>query len=219
MNTLVVAPHPDDETLGCGGTLFRRKSEGASLIWVIVTSVSESLNWSEQEQQNRDNEIKRVSKSYGFKDVYELGLPSAELDTIPKHEIINSFSKIVSKSSPNEIFLPFYGDSHSDHSIIAECMNSALKWSNNSPLSIYSYETLSETEMGNGIKGNFVPNVYIDISKYLSKKIKTMSIYENQLGQHPFPRSSLSIESLAYLRGSTIGVKAAEAFSLVKQII
>jgi len=219
MKTLVVAPHPDDETLGCGGTLLRRKSEGSELAWVIVTTVSDILNWSEEDIEKRDKEIKKVAKLYGFTKVYQLGFPSAELDIIPRHKLIKSLSQSFNDFLPNEIFMPFHGDNHSDHTIIAESINTVIKWISTAPLSVYCYETLSETELSNSQKGTFSPNVYIDISKFLKKKIKIMSIYENQLKEHPFPRSELAIKSLAYLRGSSINANAAEAFSLFKKII
>ena len=90
MRTIVIAPHPDDETLGVGGTLLRRKSEGASIAWVIVTTMSAESGWSIEQINKRADEIRRITQLYDFDEVYRLNFPTAQLDMIPMSDILIS---------------------------------------------------------------------------------------------------------------------------------
>ena len=89
--TLVIAPHPDDEILGCGGTLLRRKTEGAELGWLIVTGISERDGWSTEQKKRRDAEISQVNELVGFSQVFNLGLPTTQLDRLPMRDLIEQF--------------------------------------------------------------------------------------------------------------------------------
>ena len=122
MKTLVIAPHPDDETLGCGGTLFRRKEEGAELGWLIVTEVSESEGWSSKAVQQRDIEIKTVAEKIGFDRVYNLGLPSAQLDQLKTVDLVNKFSTVFKGFKPEEVLLPSRSDVHTDHQLVFDAV-------------------------------------------------------------------------------------------------
>ena len=110
---------------------------------------------------------------------------------------------------------------HSDHRIVSSAAMVGLRPINSHKvLEIYSYETLSETEWNiPSVKNVFLPNTWVDITKYLDKKLEAMGMYATQIKKFPHPRSLEAIESLAKLRGSTIGVHAAEAFSLIRRII
>ena len=89
MKVLAVAPHPDDETLGCGGTLFRHKQEGDELYWVIGTCISEDTGWSKADVKKRDIQIDAAAKKYRFTDVFDLRMPTTQIDVLPFSEIIN----------------------------------------------------------------------------------------------------------------------------------
>ena len=215
---LVISPHPDDETLGCGGTLIRHKKEGDEIHWLIMTSV----NSSDKKIHNvKEKEIGEVSKAYSFDSTSRTKFLTSQLDTVPKKEIIQVISKVFKEIQPNFLYLPFKNDIHSDHSIVFDAAASCTK-SFRYPYirRVMIYETISETEFSiRPGKEQFKPNLWIDISDYIDKKIEIMSLYESEIGKEPFPRSEQNIRSLAKFRGSTAGVLSAEAFILLKEII
>lgn len=217
---MVIAVHPDDETLGCGGTLLKHKANGDEIHWVIVTSCESFPGMTPERMKERENTIRKVSEHYQFDSVTELELPTIELDSLKKSEIINSISNTILKIQPNELYLPFSYDVHSDHRVVFDCAFSCTK-SFRYPFikKIYMMETLSETEFSPSLSAtSFIPNVFVDISLFFDTKIKIMKEYTTELGEHPFPRSVESIRSLAMYRGSTCNVKYAESFMLLKEI-
>ena len=215
---LVIAPHPDDETLGCGGSLFRHRQEGDELSWVIVTGISEETGRPEKEVKRRDAEIDATAKKYGFENVFNFCLPTTKMDTLPLSELINKITDVYKKVEPEIIYSPFIYDVHTDHEFVARAAQSTLKWFRYPYIrKVLMYETPSETEFNFMEQRMFCPNVYVDISDYLEEKIETMKIYVTEIGEFPFPRSEKTIRSLAAFRGSQSGYEAAEAFELVYQ--
>ena len=218
MKSLVIAPHPDDEVLGVGGTILRRKSEGASIAWLIVTSINLESGWTDQQIKLRSKQIKNISSFFGFDSVFELGYTSRELDSVPKLEIINKMTNVFQDFQPEEIFLPHYSDIHSDHRVTFEAVTSCTKWFRHPYIKrILSYETLSETDFGLIPHLNFKPNVFINIEQHLENKLNAMSLFTSEIGSFPFPRSLETIDALAKLRGSASGYKSAEAFELLRE--
>ena len=213
---LVVAVHPDDETLGCGGSLLKHKTNGDEINWLICTAIDKNQNY----YQIRDKEINKVSKLYAFDSVHNLRLKTMRIDEYSMSKLIEKISKVINKVKPNIIYLPFKGDVHSDHRKIFEASYSCTK-SFRYPFikKIYMMETLSETEFAPSTKeDNFIPNTFVDISVHMDKKIQIMQIYKNEIGKHPFPRSERNIRALGTLRGATCGHEYAESFMLLKQI-
>ena len=215
---LVIAPHPDDELLGCGGTLLRRKNEGAILGWVIMTKISEDTGWSKNNVQERENEIEQVRKGFGIQPehLFQLGFPTTRLDTFPMGELIAKVSEIFQVFQPEEVFIPHKGDVHSDHRITFEAIAACTKWFRYPSVKrVLSYETLSETEFSLNPNHTFCPNVFVDISPYLEQKMELLRIYASELGEFPFPRSETAISALAQFRGSNSGFEYAEGFELL----
>lgn len=213
---LVIAPHPDDETLGCGGSLFRHKKEGIELFWLIGTAIHEKEGWQKDQVEKRSDEIRKVTGVYQFKEVYHLDYPTTKFDNYPVSELIEKISDVIEKVSPEIIYMPFAHDVHSDHRIIASAIQSSIKWFRCPSIQkVLMYETLSETDFNFIGYCVFRPNVYIDISEYLNEKITAMKIYASELGKHPFPRSEKALRALATLRGCQSGFESAEAFQLV----
>ncbi|OCW29350.1 PIG-L family deacetylase [Pseudomonas aylmerensis] len=218
MKTLIIAPHPDDEILGVGGTALRRKAEGCSVAWLIVTSISVDDGWPKEKVDKRAAEIKRVRELIGFDEVYELGFPAANVDKFPLGDLVQSFSEVFKSFEPDEVFLPHFSDVHSDHRVTFDAVAGCTKWFRYPSVKrVLAYETLSETEFGLGGQTKFSPNFYIDISAHLEKKLAAMAIYESELGVFPFPRSNEAIRALATLRGAASGCLAAEAFELLRE--
>ena len=216
MKILAIAPHPDDETLGCGGTLFKHKADGDEIYWLIVTGISVDTGWSNDAVIKRDNEINAVSKKYGFSDVYNLRLPTTKIDILPLSDLIEKITDVYKKVDPDIIYIPFPDDVHTDHQIIVKALQSTFKWFRFPHIKkVYMYETPSETEFNFVENRVFSPNVFVKISQYIDNKIETMKIYDGEMGEFPFPRSEKTIRSLAALRGSQSGFESAEAFELV----
>ncbi|BEP30345.1 PIG-L deacetylase family protein [Helicovermis profundi] len=215
---VVITPHPDDETLGCGGTLLVLKNIGYKINWLIVTNIFEEFGFSKEKIESRNNEIDLVSKRYGFDIVKKIGIPTSRVDEISKGKLVSEISNAFNEIKPNIIFAPFYNDVHTDHKAIAEATLSCTKWFRYSYIEkVLYYETISETDFNiDSTAKRFNPNVYIDISQYLDEKLSIMKIYESEIGEFPFPRSEKAIRSLAYLRGSQCGSDAAEAFELLR---
>ncbi|MBC8285594.1 MAG: PIG-L family deacetylase [Nitrospinae bacterium] len=220
MKILVIAPHPDDELLGCGGTLLRRKSEGAILGWVIMTKISEDVGWSKNSVQEREYEIEQVRKGLGVQpeNLFQLGFPTTKLDTFPMGELIAKVSEVFQIFQPDEVFIPHQGDVHSDHRITFETVSACTKWFRYPSVKrVLAYETLSETEFSLDPSRAFQPNVFVDISPYLEQKIELLKIYSSELGAFPFPRSETAIRALAQFRGSSSGFESAEGFKLLTE--
>ena len=214
---LVVAVHPDDETLGCGGTLLKHKANGDKIHWLICTTLNKNHDY----YQNREKEINKVSKIFNFDSVHNLQFETTKMDQYNMNEIIEKISKVINKVKPNIIYLPFKEDVHTDHKKVFEASYSCTK-SFRYPFikKIYMMETLSETEFAPSTKkDSFIPNTFIDVSKYMDKKIKIMKVYKSEIDKYPFPRSIRSIKALASLRGSTSGCNFAESFMLLKEIL
>ena len=217
---LVIAPHPDDETLGCGGSLFRHKDNNDELYWIIVTSLHKDDGWDKTKIENRELEIKNVNMQYGFKEFFNLKIPTTKVDTIPISIFVQKITEIYDRIKPEIIYIPFLYDVHTDHQIISNSLQSSIKWFRHPYIKrVLMYETLSETEFNFSVGRVFRPNVFMDITNYISSKIKAMEIYDGELREFPFPRSTKSIKALATLRGSQSGYGAAEAFELVYERI
>lgn len=220
MRILVVAPHPDDELLGCGGTLLRYASEGATIAWLIVTGMKESYGWDRKRVSDRAGEIKKVQKGLGVKtkNLYQLDFPPAELDSLPLSKVVDKISNVFSDFKPDEIFLPHPGDVHSDHRICFDAAMACTKWFRYPFIKkIFTYETISETDASLDLTRPFQPTVFFEISDTLERKWELLTVYKSETKGFPFPRSEKAIKALAYIRGSQAGYEAAEAFCLLRE--
>ena len=215
---LVVAPHPDDEVLGTGGTLLRRKAEGETIAWLIVTGITGEMGWSEEKINQRAYEIKHITALFGFDSVFELNFPTTQLDQVPMSDLVAAISNVFKKFEPEEVFVPHPADVHADHRMVFDAVASCTKWFRYlSVKRVLAYETLSETDFGLGTSQSFRPNVFVNIEPYLDDKIRAMDIYASEIGEFPFPRSHEAIQALAILRGAASGFKTAEAFELLRE--
>lgn len=219
MKILIVSPHPDDETLGAGGTIARAKKEGHKVYWLNITGISEKEGFAKETIEDKYQQIKKINQFFEFDDKLDLQLPTTKLDLIPCGEGINYVSDYINKIKPEVIFLADYNDAHSDHRCVFEWLHASTKVFRYPFIKyILTMEIVSETNFGLPMN-SFIPNVYIDISDYMEAKLQAMCIYKNETGEHPFPRSADSIKALACLRGTEAGVQYAEGFRLIKAII
>lgn len=218
-SVVVIAPHADDETLGCGGTIERHIQSGDEVHWVIITCVSEKNGYSAEATRRRTTEIQKASSMYGLTSLHQLEFAPAKLDQVPIGEIVEQLSKVFRSISPQIVYLPYRGDIHTDHAIVSDAVLSCTKWFRYPSVArVLAYETLSETDFGiNPDINYFRPNVFVDISNHIDKKIEIMRIFDSEMGIHPFPRSEEAIRALAQVRGAASGYTAAEAFMLLRE--
>ena len=219
MKILVISPHPDDETLGAGGTIARAKKEGHQVYWLNITSISEQGGYAKDIIAEKEAQIEEVNKFFEFDGRLDLKLPTTKLDLIPCGEGIGYVSVYINKIQPEIVILADYNDAHSDHRCVFEWLHASTKVFRYPFIKcILAMEILSETNFG--LPANpFIPGVYVDISDYLDLKLEAVSMYKNEIAKHPFPRSIDSIKALACLRGSEAGVRYAEAFRVIKMIV
>lgn len=220
MNILVIATHPDDEVLGCGGVMARHSDHGDIVHVIIVTRGIPELFPYERVEETR-TELRAAHDILGVSGVTFLDFPAPRLDTVPGCDLADAIGGVISQFQPRIVYAPHRGDIHGDHQATYWATLVATRPINGcSVRRVLCYETLSETEWGSPVGDQaFIPTVFVGISDSLERKLDAMSCYRSQLRQPPHPRSLRSIEALACLRGGTVGLHATEAFMLVREII
>lgn len=212
---LVVVPHPDDETLGCGGTILKHVSNGDEVYCIFVTHGNEC----QTNVLNNLNSKDGLATAYGLKGFFLLDFPPLVLQDISLNILIGKLSDIINNIKPEILYIPNRSDAHSDHRRIFEALIICTK-SFRYPFieRILSYEVISETDFAPTLTENaFTPNVFVDITDYMEKKLEIMSIFDTEIMSDPLPRSKSAIQSLARVRGVRAAVMYAEAFMLLYQ--
>ena len=219
---LTIAAHPDDEILGCGGTIARLVNEGNEAYTLIlgegVTSRDEKRDKKKRESEIEElkKQIFEANKMIGVKKVFTFDFPDNRFDSIPLLDIIKKIEKLKNKIKPDIIFTHYKNDLNIDHKKTYEAVLAATRPMETEPVkTIYSFEVLSSTEWNYPTK--FSPNVFFDISKTVEKKIEAMKWYQTELRTFPHPRSIETITSNAKTWGSKIGFNYAEAFELIRR--
>lgn len=216
MNVLVISPHPDDETLGAGGTLLKLKSNGHKIYWLNVTNMKTEYGYTAERVRERNEEINKVNRAYSFDGFWNLEMEPAGMDKYETGRLISQFKQIFEKVRPELLFLPYQYDVHSDHRVIFNTVYSCTKAFRAPYLkTVLSMEILSETDQAQKEKG-FIPNVFVDISPFIDKKIEIMKMYKSEIDAAPFPRNENAISGLAAYRGATAYYEYSEAFCLIK---
>lgn len=217
--TLIIAPHPDDEVLGCGGTMARLADSEQEVHVLIVTRGYEPAFSSTSVEQVRA-ELVKAHRILGVTQCHFLDLPAAALDTLAGAELNAAIDRVVRDIAPETLFLPFLGDVHRDHQLVFNAgLVAARPRGPDAPRRIYAYETLSETNWAApGVTETFAPNVFFDVSATIERKLEAFGCFESQVKSFPDERSPKTIAALATLRGSTVYCHSAEAFMLLREI-
>ena len=217
---LVIAPHPDDEVFGCGGTMARHSDAGDRVHVVVVTRGSPDVFPPESVDVVRQ-EAERAHSLLGVASCHYLDFPAPKMDQVAGHAVADELRQLILKIRPEVLYVPHCGDIHADHKAVfwAACVAArpAVEFR---VLRLLSYETLSETEWGPPSGGSaFTPTVFVDIAAQLQRKLQAASEYVSQLKDAPHPRSLTCLRALAQFRGATACIEAAEAFVLVREVI
>ncbi len=225
MNTiLVIAAHPDDEVLGCGGAIARFAVEGCEVYTLILGEGITSRDPS-RDQHKRDEEIRELKKQaedankiLGVKKIYTFDFPDNRFDTVPLLDIIKTIEKIKEDIKPGIVFTHHNGDLNIDHQITFKAVMTAFRPINDESVKeIYSFEIPSSTEWNApSLSTYFMPDYFVDINKSLEIKINALKEYESELRDFPHPRSLKAVELNAKYWGVKMGFKAAEAFKTVR---
>lgn len=217
---LVIAAHPDDEVLGCGGTLLKLKKKKCKIsILFISDGVSSRENIASSYNlliKKRYAAAKKVAKIIGAHRVDFLSLPDNNLEKIGLLNITKKIERLINIIKPDTILTHSNLDLNLDHQLVNKSVLVATRPQNNGIIkNIYSFEILSSSEWNFGTK-IFEPNHFVDISNEIKSKIKLIGYYNSELRKWPHPRSKKGIEVLANFRGQSVGVKFAEAFKLIR---
>ena len=219
-NALVIAVHPDDETLGCGCSLLRHRENCDKTHWLIVTKMSKERGFSEAQIAKREQQINRVAALYEFESVTKLEVDAGYVDALPTAELVKKIGSVINRVRPSIVYLPYLFDAHSDHRFVFQGAFAATKCFRHPFIRrILMMETQSETDFSVATNAQtFSPNYFVNISNHISKKIRIAEVYQEEFGDHPFPRSMKNIEALATIRGAMAGFEYAEAFQLLKEM-
>lgn len=217
---LVIAPHPDDEILGCGGTMIKHIEAGDEVSVCIATKGCMPLFSTESVNKTR-SEALECHKSIGVKKTFFLDFPAAMMEKVERYEMNGKILDVIKEVQPDIVFIPHWGDMQKDHQMVADACMVALRPKYEPKVkSIFSYETMSETAWNApNVQNEFIPNVFVDISDTLNKKIKALSVFKSQLSEFPDARSLEAVDALAKYRGALMHFKAAEAFMLIRQLL
>jgi LmbE family N-acetylglucosaminyl deacetylase len=225
MRVLVIAAHPDDEVLGCGGTILRHSKEGEE---VYITILGEGITSRYRQRELADKSLthalrancKKVAKCLGIKDLIFYSLPDNRFDSVPLLDVIKIVEEVVERFQPNIIYTHHGGDLNIDHAIVHRAVLTAVRPTVSPTVrDIFLFEVASSTEWAfQQFTPVFRPNVFVDISRNVVGKITAMALYESEERCFPHPRSAEALRSQARRWGAVAGLEYAEAFELVRSI-
>ena len=223
---LIVAAHPDDEVLGCAGTMARKISEGHEVFSIILgRGVVSRFNG----QISRDvvataiadlnQSISSVANHIGFSDTWVYDFPDNRFDSVDLLDIIKTIEKVKDEVRPDSVYTHFCNDLNIDHSITHRAVLTACRpMPDETVKNIYSFESRSSTEWMYNSQSQFKPNKFVNIGEFIDIKMDALKLYESEMRPYPHPRSLEAVKILSQYRGSCVGVEFAEAFELVRSI-
>lgn len=223
-SVLILAAHPDDEVLGCGGTIAKLADQGTTVHVAFladgVFSRTDGIGAQQVELSARRAAAQKACDILGVKSIFFGEFPDNRMDTIALLDIIKPIEALVAKYQPDTVFTHHAGDVNIDHQRIHEAVVTACRPQCGHPVNaLLCFEVPSSTEWQlPGSAPVFAPNWFVDISDTLERKLAALDAYAAELRAWPHPRSKQGVESLAHWRGATVGVDAAEAFTLGRQL-
>ena len=225
MSVLVIAAHPDDEVLGCGGTIARLTQEGHD---VYITILGEGITSRYEKREEADQALvkelqgrcQKATELLGAKDLFLYDLPDNRFDTVPLLDVIKIVEELIERLRPQVVYTHHGGDLNIDHVIVHRAVLTATRPVRDKPVrEIYAFEVPSSTEWGfQQFEPGFRPNVFVDISKTINIKVKALSCYDTEVRAFPHPRSPEAICAISRRWGTVIGREAVEAFEMIRSI-
>lgn len=212
---VVIAAHPDDELLGCGGTIALHARAGDHVTAVIVCE-GESLRYAGKDVGQR-NHMKRAAEELGIEDIQMLGFNDQRLDTVTLTEIITPLERILRELRPSIIYCQYGGDLNRDHQLVFQSLLVASRPGEEYIETIYAFDTASSTEWA--YPRTFIPDTWVDISSTLETKLAAMSCYESEVRSYPHPRSLEALKYRAKAWGNQCCLDAAEVFITVRKVL
>jgi LmbE family N-acetylglucosaminyl deacetylase len=224
-SVLVVAAHPDDEILGCGGTMARLTREGHEVrIAILAEGMSSRYAHREdadpQQLQHLHARAQQAADKVGAKEVVLCKLPDNRLDTVPLLEVVKQVEELVARFRPEVIYTHHPGDLNVDHGVVHRAVLTATR-----PVpgqcvkEIYAFEVPSSTEWAfQRLEPLFRPSVFVDITETLETKIEALASYDTETRRFPHPRSAEALRAIAKRWGSVVGLPAVEAFELIRSV-
>jgi LmbE family N-acetylglucosaminyl deacetylase len=223
MSVLVLAAHPDDEVLGCGGTVARLSREGRAVYLAIL---GEGITSRYDRREEADpvlvealhDRSRAVAAKLGAKDLFLFGLPDNRFDTVPLLDVVKVVEGLVGRLRPEEVYTQHGGDLNVDHVVLFRATLTATRPVGGCPVrAVYAYEVASSSEWAFGqFAPAFRPNVFVDVGATLEVKVEAMQLYESEARPFPHPRSPEALRAQARRWGAVAGLEAAEAFQLVR---
>ena len=214
---LIIAPHLDDEVLGCGGIIAKHTVSGDEVYVAFIANRVYAHKYEPTRMKIELEHLKKAKDLLGYKDYVFFDLPDEKL-YLYIQEIIINLEKYVDIIKPDIVYSPFIQDNNQDHRAVAEAVRVVLRPSYASFVKKWlMYETPSSTEQSPSIYGSFKPNYYIDIENYLERKLDALDCYETESRNFPHPRSREALKCQAMKRGIEINCNLAEAFMIVRE--
>ena len=224
-SVLIIAAHPDDEVLGCGGTIARLTQEGHD---VYIAILGEGVTSRYEQREQADEALvealharsRQAADLLGARDFFLYSLPDNRFDTVPLLDVIKIIEELVERLRPQVIYTHHSGDLNIDHVMLHRAVLTATRPTAGHPVKeIHAFEVPSSTEWAFGqFQPAFRPNVFVDISATLEPKVQAMALYQSEARPFPHPRSSEALRAIAQRWGSVVGVEYAEAFELIRLI-
>jgi LmbE family N-acetylglucosaminyl deacetylase len=211
---LVIASHPDDEVLGCGGTIALHSRAGDQVECVIVCE-GESLRYGVNGVDQKSH-IEEASNTLGIKHVECLGLPDQRLDTLSLVDVITPIEHVVRSVRPHIVYCQYGGDVNRDHQLLFKALLVATRPTEYYIEAVYAFDTASSTEWG--VPRTFVPDTWVDISVTLETKLAAMACYKSEVRPYPHPRSLEALRHRAMNWGAQSCLQAAEVFMTIRRI-
>jgi LmbE family N-acetylglucosaminyl deacetylase len=222
---LIVAAHPDDEILGCGGTMARLANEGAE-VRIAILAEGMTSRYQQRDQANQKElshlhgNAQQAADSVRAKELVLCKLPDNRLDTVPLLEVVKLVEDLIEKFNPAVIYTHHSGDLNVDHGVVNRAVLTATRPVPGQRVrDIYAFEVPSSTEWAfQRLEPTFRPNVFVDITATLDTKVSALACYDTETRKFPHPRSPEAIRAIAMRWGSVAGFQAAEAFELIRSL-
>ncbi len=221
MNVLIIVAHPDDEIIGIGGTAVRHVEKGDNVYALILGKGAMARDGADaQTIKNLEQQTKNASKVIGFEEVFSYDFPDNRFDSVPRLDIIKVIEKCIKRIKPENIYTHYENDVNLDHQIVFQAVSTACRpCFSDCPRKIYTFETLSSTEWQLADNQTFNPNTFVNIEKYIDKKLKALEKYKDEMCEYPHSRSIKGVKILSQYRGLQSGNKYAEGLVLKREIL